>query len=261
MSAALLEARGIAKSYGRIQVLKEVNLSIHPGEAHVVIGPNGAGKSTLFKVLSGEVAFEAGTIRFDGGDVTAMPGWRRVRKGIGRTFQTARIFADLTPFENMIVAVEAHERKRGRFLDLLSLRPTVAVQDTAAAILDDFALTGVAGLPTKTLSHGDKKRLELAMAVAGRPRLLMLDEPTAGMAPADRNKCIELIDGLLRKGGFSLLLTEHDMAMVFGLATRITVLNYGQVIATGNVQEIRSNARVREIYLGHNVAPAGVEAV
>ena len=256
MTAHLLEARGIEKSYGRVQVLKQVDLTISPGEAHVVIGPNGAGKTTLFKVLSGELDVEAGSIRFDGEDVTAVPGWRRVRKGMGRTFQSARTFADLTPYENMIVAVEAHARVSGRLFNVLSLRPSAAARETAMATLEDFALTSVAGWPTKTLSHGDKKRLELAMVVAGRPRLLLLDEPTAGMAPADRRKCIDLIGDLLRKGRLSLLLTEHDMDVVFGLATRITVLNYGQVIATGNPEEIRSNARVREVYLGHHVAAA-----
>ncbi|AMS45508.1 ABC transporter ATP-binding protein [Aminobacter aminovorans] len=256
MSNFLLEARGIDKSYGRIQVLKNVDISIAPGEAHVVIGPNGAGKTTLFKVLSGEVFPNNGSITFAGKDVTADPGWQRVRSGIGRTFQSARIFSELTPFENMVVAVEAHERVVKGKRPLFALRPTKAVRDTAAEILEDFALTKVAKAETKSLSHGDKKRLELAMAVAGRPQLLMLDEPTAGMAPGDRQKCVELIDRLLKKGGFSLLLTEHDMAVVFGLATRISVLNYGQVIASGTPEEIRSNARVREVYLGHDVSSA-----
>lgn len=256
MSGPLLQARGITKSYGRMPVLKQVDLSIEPGEAHVVIGPNGAGKTTLFKVLSGELPIDAGTISFDGADVTSIPGWQRVRKGIGRTFQSARVFAELTPFENMIVAVEAHARRTGTVLDLLKMRSTTAAKEAARTILEDFALSKVVHSPTKNLSHGDKKRLELAMAVAGRPRLLMLDEPTAGMAPADRHTCIDLIARLLAQGDFSLLLTEHDMAVVFGLATRITVLNYGQVIATGLPQEIRSNARVRDIYLGHDAAAA-----
>lgn len=256
MSAGRLEARGLEKSYGRMQVLKKVDLLIEPGQAHVVIGPNGAGKTTLFKVLSGEVPADAGTIRLDGTDITAMQGWQRVRRGVGRTFQSARVFADLTPFENMVVAVEAHARRFGTLLDLLSMRPTAATRDSARAILEDFALAGVASRPTKTLSHGDKKRLELAMAVAASPRLLMLDEPTAGMAPADRHRCIDLIARLLGNGGLSLLLTEHDMAVVFGLATRITVLNYGQVIATGTPERIRSDARVRDVYLGHDVAAA-----
>ena len=256
MSNPLLQARGITKSYGRMPVLKQVDLSIEPGEAHVVIGPNGAGKTTLFKVLSGELPVNGGTISLDGADVTAVPGWQRVGKGIGRTFQSARVFAELTPFENMIVAVEAHERRSGTVFDLLKMRSSAAAKETARAILDDFTLSKVVHSPTKTLSHGDKKRLELAMAVAGRPRLLMLDEPTAGMAPADRHTCIDLIGRLLAQGDFSLLLTEHDMAVVFGLATRITVLNYGQVIATGLPQEIRSNARVRDIYLGHDAALA-----
>ncbi|MES4992467.1 ABC transporter ATP-binding protein [Agrobacterium radiobacter] len=256
MNLPLLEATGLEKAYGRISVLKNVGLTIDRGEAHIVIGPNGAGKTTLFKVLSGEIFPRGGSIRFEGQDITNVPDWRRVRMGIGRTFQSARIFSDLTPFENMIVAVEASARTRGGLLKLLSIRPNAENRDTARVILRDFLLETVADRPTRTLSHGDKKRLELAMAVAGKPRVLMLDEPTAGMAPADRYKCIELIGRLLEKGDFSLLLTEHDMEVVFGLATRVTVLNYGEVIASGAPQDIRSNARVREVYLGHELATA-----
>ncbi|MGN7712649.1 ABC transporter ATP-binding protein [Agrobacterium radiobacter] len=256
MSSPLLEATALEKSYGRISVLKNVGLTINRGEAHIVIGPNGAGKTTLFKVLSGELMPGSGTIRFDGEDITKIPDWRRVRMGIGRTFQSARIFGDLTPFENMIVAVEAKARTAGSLLQLLRIRPNAENRDAARSILRDFSLEKVADRLTSTLSHGDKKRLELAMVVAGRPRILMLDEPTAGMAPADRHKSIELIGKLLEKGDFSLLLTEHDMEVVFGLATCITVLNYGEVIASGTPQDIRSNARVREVYLGHDLATA-----
>ncbi|MFK0206293.1 ABC transporter ATP-binding protein [Agrobacterium sp. NPDC090283] len=256
MKSPLLEATALEKSYGRISVLKNVDLTIDRGEAHIVIGPNGAGKTTLFKVLSGELFPGSGAIRLEGQDITNVPDWQRVRMGIGRTFQSARVFSDLTPFENMIVAVEARARTRGGLLQLLSIRPNAENRDAARVILRDFLLETVADRPTRTLSHGDKKRLELAMAVAGKPRILMLDEPTAGMAPADRHKCIELIGRLLAKGDFSLLLTEHDMEVVFGLATRITVLNYGEVIASGAPQDIRSNARVREVYLGHELATA-----
>lgn len=254
MTEPLLDATGLEKGYGRISVLKGVDLAIAPGDAHVVIGPNGAGKTTLFKVLSGELVPDKGAIRFAGHDVTAMPGWRRTRLGIGRTFQVARTFKDLTTFENVVVALEAKRRQSASALELLRLRPSDTVREAARAMLDEFSLDAVADWPAGLLSHGDKKSLELAMALAARPRLLMLDEPTAGMAPGDRRRSIELISRLLAKGAFSLLLTEHDMEVVFGLATSITVLNYGEVIATGSPEAVRSNPRVKEVYLGHDVS-------
>ncbi len=256
MSAILLGARAIEKSYGRLSVLKGVDLTIEEGEAHVVIGPNGAGKTTLFKVLSGELVPEEGSVRFAGSDVTQLPGWQRTRLGIGRTFQSARIFTDLTTFENLVIALEAKVHAGSSLLELLRLRPARETGRAVEAMLEEFSLTNVADWPASSLSHGDKKCLELAMALAARPRLLMLDEPTAGMAPADRQRSVDLISKLLARGGFSLLLTEHDMEVVFGLATRITVLNYGEVIATGSPEEVRSNPKVREVYLGHDVSAA-----
>jgi branched-chain amino acid transport system ATP-binding protein len=256
MSGPLLRGQSIKKDYGRITVLKGVHIQIAEGEAHVVIGPNGAGKTTLFKVLSGEVSPTAGSVEFDGRDVTGLAGWQRTRLGVGRTFQVARIFKDLTTRENLVVALEAKRRQATSFFDLARLAPASAVRESAQEMLSEFSLESVADWTAGSLSHGDKKCLELAMVIAARPRLLMLDEPTAGMAPADRQRSVDMIAKLLKKGGLSLLLTEHDMEVVFGLATRITVLNYGEIIATGPPEEVRSNPRVREVYLGHDVTDA-----
>ncbi|MBX3529442.1 MAG: ABC transporter ATP-binding protein [Rhizobiaceae bacterium] len=252
----MLRGTSLKKDYGRITVLKGVDIDVAEGEAHVVIGPNGAGKTTLFKVLSGEVFPTSGTVSFDGRDVTRLAGWQRTRHGVGRTFQMARIFKELSAFENLVVALEAKKRQGTSALELLRLVPAASIRDEARRILAEFSLEHVSAWPAGSLSHGDKKTLELAMVLAARPRLLMLDEPTAGMSPADRQRSVELIAGLMKGGGLSLLLTEHDMQVVFGLATRITVLNYGEIIATGSPEEVRSNPRVREVYLGHDVSAA-----
>lgn len=256
MNQTLLQGRSIKKDYGRITVLKGVDIEIAEGEAHVVIGPNGAGKTTLFKVLSGEVLPTEGSVELAGRDITALAGWQRTRLGIGRTFQVARIFKDLTTLENLVVALEARRRQETSVFELVRLAPVSSVRERAREMMAEFQLEPVADWPAGSLSHGDKKCLELAMVIAARPRLLMLDEPTAGMAPADRQRSVEMISRLLAQGGLSLLLTEHDMEVVFGLATRITVLNYGEIIATGSPHDVRSNPRVREVYLGHDVSAA-----
>lgn len=253
MTEPVLQGTAIKKSYGRISVLRGIDVTIEPGEAHVIIGPNGAGKTTLFKVLSGEVFPNAGTVAFEGRDVTTLAGWQRTRLGIGRTFQTARVFKDLSTLENIIVAIEANQRKQSSRFGLLRLAPKPSVRREAETLLGEFQLESVADWSASALSHGDKKSLELAMVIAARPRLLMLDEPTAGMAPADRQRSVQMISKLLKTQGLSLLLTEHDMEVVFGLANRITVLNYGEMIATGSPEDVRNNPRVREVYLGHDI--------
>mgnify|MGYP001197183495 CR=1 FL=1 len=213
----LLEARGITKGYGRIPVLQDVDLTIGERESHVVMGPNGAGKSTLFKTLSGEIFPSAGTVRFDGADVSRVPAWRRTRLGFGRTFQVARVFPQMSVRENMLVAVEAAGAAGGRW-SLSTPRPTEARLDE---LLADVGLAGQRGALAGALAYGDRKRLELGMTRVTRER------------------------------GIALLLTEHDMDVVFGLATRLTVLHYGRVIASGDPQAVRSDPKVREVYLGH----------
>lgn len=251
MSADILHASGLYKSYGPVKVLKDVSITLKTSETHVVIGPNGAGKTTLFKCLSGESRVDAGTVRLKDEDVTMQPGWRRVHRGVGRTFQVAKIFTDMTAYENLIVAVEMRKRLSGQRRGWFAIAPKQSVTREVDGLIADLGLGEAASAPAKILSHGDKKRLELAMSLALRPTLLMLDEPTAGMSPSDRAAAVAMIARVRDKYGLTLPLTEHDMEVVFGLATRLTVLHHGEIIASGEPSEVRANARVREVYLGH----------
>jgi branched-chain amino acid transport system ATP-binding protein len=242
----LLEARGITRGYGRITVLQDVDITIGERQAHVVIGPNGAGKSTLFKSLSGEIFPSSGTVRFDGMDVTRVPAWKRTRLGFGRTFQVARVFPQMTVRENMLVAVESASGRGG-----WSLSTSTAREAELDALLADVGLAAHRHAHAGSLAYGDRKRLELGMTLALRPKLLLLDEPTAGMSQSDRHASVELVGRVTRERGIALLLTEHDMDVVFGLATQLTVLHYGRVIASGDPQAVRADPKVREVYLGH----------
>lgn len=250
MTDAALQIEGLFAGYGRTPVLKDVSLTVAPGERHVVIGPNGAGKTTFFRALCGELIPSAGRIHFEGRDVTALDGYRRVRAGMGRSFQVARIFGDMTPAENVIVALEAGEVSDGTAGWRFATAPKPALRREAERILGDLGLSAHGDEPASILSHGDKKRLELAMMLALKPRLLLLDEPTAGMASADRSAAVRLVDRIVRETGATLILTEHDMDVVFNLGTRISVLHYGEIVATDTPEGIRGNAFVKEIYLG-----------
>jgi len=252
----LLAATGLTKGYGALPVLRGVDLVVNESEVHVIIGPNGAGKTTLLKVLSGELAVDKGRIAFGGTDVTALPGWRRAALGFGRTFQVARVFGELSVLANLVTAVEAARRPDEPSTGIFALCPNRAVRRLAEALVDEMGLHAVIAQPAGELSHGDKKRLELAMALALRPRLLLLDEPTAGMSTADRGAAVTLLAGVVRERGVSMLLTEHDLGVVFGLGTRLTVLNYGEVVATGLPEAVRDDPVVRQVYLGHGIAAA-----
>ncbi|MET7246265.1 ATP-binding cassette domain-containing protein [Methylobacterium sp. EM32] len=243
-----LSVQGLFAGYGRTTILKDVSIEVATGERHVVIGPNGAGKTTFFRSLCGEVPAMAGRILFEGRDVTALAGFRRVRAGIGRSFQVARIFGEMNPVENVVVAIEARGAKTSR--PSLRVRPRPDIRDEAEAILADLGLDPREDSPARILSHGDKKRLELAMMLALRPRLLLLDEPTAGMASGDRRASVRLVERIVRETGATLVLTEHDMDVVFQIGTRISVLHYGEIVASGTPDEVRANAFVRDIYLG-----------
>ncbi|KPP87734.1 MAG: branched-chain amino acid transport system ATP-binding protein [Rhodobacteraceae bacterium HLUCCO07] len=249
----IMEARAIHKSYGLVKVLENVDFDLEDGEAHVVIGPNGAGKTTLFRCLSGETRINSGTITLAGDDVTQLAGWERVQRGIGRSFQVARIFPMMSAFENLIVAIETRERKdKGLWSSFGHIAPRHAVMDEAERLVLELGLEDTRDESAGTLSHGDKKRLELAMSLALRPQILMLDEPTAGMSPSDRAEAVRLVSQVRERYGLTLLLTEHDMEVVFGLATRLTVLHHGEIIASGEPHEVRADARVREVYLGQH---------
>jgi branched-chain amino acid transport system ATP-binding protein len=246
---AMLAAEGLAKSYGPIRVLHGVDVTVARQESHVVIGPNGAGKTTLFKVLTGELRSDAGRIRFEGEDVTRLPAHGRVHRGFGRTFQVARVFPRLTVRDNLQLAAEARLR-RANPLAGLTAGGRAEVQEQCRAVLADTGLQRHAGSQAAALAYGDRKRLELAMVLVLRPTLLFLDEPTAGMSAAERLATVQLLRDLRQRHGFSMLLTEHDMEVVFGLADRISVLHHGELIASGTPQQIRADASVREVYLG-----------
>jgi branched-chain amino acid transport system ATP-binding protein len=251
----LLNATGVYKAYGKIGVLRDVSVAIAPEEAHVVIGPNGAGKTTLFKVLTGEVAANGGRVEFRGEDVTRLSAHQRVHRGFGRTFQVARVFPKLTVGDNLQLACEARQR-RGNPLAGLDAAAAREVAQQAAALLQETGLHRHAGDPAGALAYGDRKRLELAMVLALQPTLLFLDEPTAGMSSAERRATVQLLRKVKRERRLAMLLTEHDMDVVFGLADRISVLHYGQLIASGAPEAIRNDPKVREVYLGDGEAHA-----
>ena len=253
----LLQIEQLRVSYGELEVIKGVNLDVARGESFAVIGPNGAGKTTLFKAITGEAPVSGGAVRFNGQDITRMPVHLRARAGFGRTFQVARVFQGLTALGNVIASVEARLRGAGRSCGpWYGWRPARPVVDEAEHLLADLALTHARHVEARFLSHGDKKRLELALVLAQQPRILMLDEPTAGMSHSDRLGIVELIQRLRRDKGVTVVMTEHDMDVIFGLADRIMVLNYGEVIATGTPAEVRASPLVREVYLGKEMVDA-----
>lgn len=249
---AMIRLHSVDKSYGALKVLHGVDAEIMEGETFAVIGPNGAGKTTLFKVMTGEVGCEAGTVEFLGKDVTKEPAYRRTRAGMGRTFQMARIFKEMTAEENIVVGIEARRKNNGqRDTPWYQIKPSRATIDEAYEILARLSLERKATTMAAELSHGDKKRLELGITLAGKPKVLMLDEPTAGMSPSERVGVTELIRSISGKGsGLTVIMTEHDMGVIFGLADRIMVMNQGRKIAEGCIDDIRADPVVRDVYLG-----------
>jgi branched-chain amino acid transport system ATP-binding protein len=250
--SVLLEARNIRKSYGPIAILKGVDFDLQEGATLALIGPNGAGKTTLFKVLTGESPATSGSIRFRGEEIVKESASRRVQRGIGRTFQVARVFLEMTALENLVVAIERRHRMAklplGRWYDF---RPSAAIVREARNWLANVGLESVADTEARFISHGDKKRLELALSLALQPKVLMLDEPTAGMSPTDRHETVRLLARLKAEQGVTIMMTEHDMDVVFGLADAMMVLNYGEVISRGTPEEVRTDPTVRQVYLGH----------
>ncbi|MHA6642775.1 ABC transporter ATP-binding protein [Mesorhizobium sp. A623] len=247
----ILEVKDVQKSYGALKVIKGVTLDVVQGETFAIIGPNGAGKTTMFKVMTGEAKFEAGSVHYKGEDISTKSDYERVRLGIGRTFQVARIYPDLTVLDNIVVSIEARRRTRGeqppRWFQVPARRDIVA---EAIEYLCELGLAEKREMEARFLSHGDKKRLELGIALAGMPEVLMLDEPTAGMSPQDRVATTELIMRLRDEKKMTVVITEHDMDVIFELATRILVLNHGEAIAVGTIDEIRANPMVQDVYLG-----------
>ncbi|RGP36484.1 ABC transporter ATP-binding protein [Pseudotabrizicola alkalilacus] len=242
----VLEIAGLTKTFGGLTATDNVSLTVNAGEIHALIGPNGAGKSTLINQICGELMPNAGHIHLAGRDITRLPPAERVALGLGRTFQITSLLDDMTVRENLALAVQAREGGNFRIFDRAANR--AEVWDEVAEILAASALGPRAGVTVADLAHGEKKQLELLMALSQRPRLLLLDEPMAGLGHLESQQMIDAL--LAARGDCAMLLVEHDMDAVFALADRVTVLVYGRVIAAGNADEIRANPAVRDAYLG-----------
>jgi len=250
----LLSIENVDKDYGAIKVLKHLTFGVDEGQSFAIIGPNGAGKTTLFKVVTGEAFATAGRVRHAGVDITTMPAFRRAWRGFARTFQVARVYPQFTVLENIVVAIEARQAFPGRGLKrAVHLLPPLDVKNEAVRMAGDLGLATKLHEFAAILSHGDKKRLELASALALQPKILLMDEPTAGMSPADRVATVTLIKDIRARLGLTILLTEHDMDVVFGLADRVMVLNYGEAVTIDSPEAVRADPAVRKLYLGETM--------
>ncbi len=249
----VLAVDGLRKSFGGVAAVAGVSFAVAPGEMLALIGPNGAGKTTCFNMVGGQLRPDAGTVRLAGRDIGGMKPRGICRLGVGRTFQVTATFASMTARENVQVAVTAYRRATGRWW-----RAAAGFEAPAAeALLDQVGLAAQADRAAGVLAYGDLKRLELAMALAAEPRLLLMDEPTAGMAPRERVALMQLVRGIATGRGLAVLFTEHDMDVVFGVSDRIAVLARGELIASGDAAAIRADPRVRAIYLGGGVTSGG----
>ncbi|MFN4163990.1 MAG: ABC transporter ATP-binding protein [Ferrovibrio sp.] len=246
MLEPVLRASNLVKRFGGLTATDDFSIEIRPGEIHAVIGPNGAGKTTMIGQLIGELRPDAGSIRFMGQDITHLPVHKRSHLGIARSFQITSIFLNFTALDNVALAVQAHDGHSFRFW--ADARRDARLRDPAMAALQQVGLAHRADVVASALSHGEHRQLEIAMALATKPKLLLLDEPMAGMGPEDSARMVTMLQGI--KGSVTMLLIEHDMDAVFALADRITVLVYGHGIATGTPDEIRRNEQVRQAYLG-----------
>jgi branched-chain amino acid transport system ATP-binding protein len=248
---ALLEVTRVAKAFGGLQALQNVSFSVGQGAIHAIIGPNGAGKSTLFNVMTGLLSPDSGQVFFDGHRISGLAPHRIIRRGIGRSFQITNIFPRMSVFENVQVALFAHHRKSPSILRLA--RGFRDIGQETLTVLAQVGLAEKSDASASVLSHGDQKRLEIAISLASRPRLLMLDEPTAGMSRFESRETVGLLQRIAADQGLTLVFTEHDMDIVFGISEAITVLQQGQVIADGTPEEIRADAGVRKAYLGEEM--------
>lgn len=244
---SLLQVEGLAKSFGGVKAVQGVTLQVAAGELLALIGPNGAGKSTCFNMLNGQLKPDAGRVTLAGQDITGLAPRAVWRLGVGRTFQITATFGSLSVLENVQMALLSHARALMRFWS------PVSAQDPAPALalLERVGMAGQADRPCGVLAYGDLKRVELAIALANNPRLLLMDEPTAGMAPNERVSLMALTAQIARESGIAVLFTEHDMDVVFTHADRLLVLDRGRMLAEGSPAEVRANSQVRDVYLGH----------
>jgi branched-chain amino acid transport system ATP-binding protein len=251
MAETLLAIRGLSKRFGGLLANDRVDLDVVRGETHAIIGPNGAGKTTLIGQLAGDLRPDAGAIRFAGQDVTRLDAPLRSRLGLARSFQITSIFREFSALDNVALAVQAH--RGGSFRFWRSAREEPALREPARLVLDAVGLGARADALAANLAHGEQRQLEIAMALATEPRLLLLDEPVAGMGLEESQRMVRLLGTL--KDRITIVLVEHDMDAVFSLADRISVMVYGRIIATGTPPEVRGNEQVRRAYLGEDATP------
>ena len=244
----LLELNGVTKRYGGITAVNNVSMRIEPGEVRAVIGPNGAGKTSLFHLITGVVKPSAGTIQFDGRDLTGISSHRICKAGLSRTFQLTALFPEMSARDNVRLSAQSHLPKSWQPWGGRAVFAEAAGRADIA--LEHLGLAAVAHRPAGLLSHGDQRLLEVAMALAQRPRVLLLDEPTQGLSVDETLSAVDTLSGLLTDGSLTVLLVEHDMEVVFRLAHKITVLHRGSVIADGSPDEIKANEDVQAAYLG-----------
>jgi len=246
---AILETQNLMKDFGGFVATNNVSLQLIEGERHAIIGPNGAGKTTFFNLITGHLKPSAGKVMFEGKDITGMAPHKVVRLGLARSFQRINIYPRMTVFENVQVALIARDHNHFK---LFSLGEPHNRQETAE-LLDLVGLNAEAPEVAGELSYGKQKQLELAIALAENPRVLLLDEPTAGMSPQETTEAIGLVDRITKERGLTLLFTEHDMGVVFGISDRISVLHHGEIIASGLPDEVRNDPEVRSVYLGESL--------
>ena len=251
---SVLEVRGVSKRFGGLKALADVNLSVAENSVHAIIGPNGAGKSTLLNCLVGKLIPDSGSVMFDGHSVLGRKPHEINQMGIARVFQTPEIFADLSVMENVLIPCFAKRDGAFAFHANHSVRSQGDMRDRAEAILADVAMTRQRDTLAASLSRGDKRRLEMAMCLVQAPRLLLLDEPTAGMARADTNATIDLLKQIAASRDITMVIIEHDMHVVFSLAQRITVLAQGTPLAEDVPERIKGHPKVQEAYLGQSHA-------
>ena len=246
----MLQVSGLSKNFGGLAALADVDLEVARGEFRAIIGPNGAGKSTFFITLTGLYKADAGSVRLDGRDITGRSPHALARAGVSRTFQITAVFGALSALENVQMALLAHMRKSW---DVFGVARRIGVERAKELLAMVELPADAAGRAAGTLSHGDQKRLELAIALASEPKLLLLDEPTAGMAAQERLDSIGLVHRVASDIGLTVVFTEHDMAVVFAVATQISVLHQGRILAAGTPEAVRANEDVRKVYLGESV--------